>query len=471
MTVGAIVVLIAGTMLYHTQKSLPAGVNVLGEEHRVPEESVRFLADRTYVDNAGVRHSEQQIFGEMLRMIERARQYILVDMFLYNEFQGSKPETTRALAQELTQALVAKKQANPNVIITVISDSLNEVYGGATSPQFEALRAAGIPVIVTDLGRLRDSNPLYSVWWRLIFQWFGNSTKSSVLPHPFQAGGSKVTARSWLALLNFKANHRKLIVADRETLVTSANPHDGSSAHSNVALQVKDAIWRDVIASEAATAEFSGQKLPDFEGNITGPPDGGLNVQLLTEGAIQRRLIELINATGEGDTIDMAMFYLSERSVIRSLIAASARGANVRLALDPNKDAFGHVKNGVPNRPVADEILRKTQGKAQIRWCDTHGEQCHNKMVLLRAGNLHAITLGSANLTRRNIRDYNLETNLLASAERPFPAWEAAHDFFEEIWTNRDDKIFTTDYATYAESSWLKTAMYRVQESLGLSSF
>lgn len=470
-TVIVITGLVIAVMIYQTQKPLPAGVSVEGEQHMVPDEAVRFLADRTYVDSSGKRHSEQEIFNEVLHMIERAQEYILVDMFLYNEFQGSKPERTRALARELTQELVAKKQANPDMKITVVSDPLNEVYGGVTSLEFEALRKAGIPVVVTDLTPLRDSNPLYSVWWRLVFQWFGNSERGGILPHPFQAGGPKVTARSWLSLLNFKANHRKLVVADRETLVTSANPHNGSSAHSNVALQVKDKVWQDVVASEAATAKFSGQKLPDFEGNITGPPDGGVKVQLLTEGAIQRRLVEMIDAADEGDVIDMAMFYLAERSVIRSLIAAAQRGVAVRLVLDPNKDAFGHTKNGVPNRPVADEIMRKTNNTVQIRWCDTHGEQCHNKMVVLRAGSQHAITLGSANLTRRNIRDYNLETNLLASAEQPFGAWQTAHDWFEEIWTNRDGKIFTTDYAAYAEASWLKTAMYRVQEAWGLSSF
>ena len=54
-------------------------------------------------------------------------------------------------------------------------------------------------------------------------------------PNPF--GCEPVTVRSWLAILNLKANHRKVAIADDGTelraLITSANPHDGSSAHTN----------------------------------------------------------------------------------------------------------------------------------------------------------------------------------------------------------------------------------------------
>jgi hypothetical protein len=45
----------------------------------------------------------------------------------------------------------------------------------------------------------------------------------------------KITLRSYLNLFNFKANHRKTLVVDTaqgwKTLVTSANPHDGSSSN------------------------------------------------------------------------------------------------------------------------------------------------------------------------------------------------------------------------------------------------
>ncbi len=50
------------------------------------------------------------------------------------------------------------------------------------------------------------------------------------------------------------------------------------------------------------------------------------------------------------------MFYLSERQIIKALIAAQQRGVQVRVLLDPNKDAFGREKNGIPNRQVAAEL-------------------------------------------------------------------------------------------------------------------
>src|SRR5699024_12297064 len=49
---------------------------------------------------------------------------------------------------------------------------------------------------------------------------------------------------------------------------------------------------------------------------------------------------------------------------------------------DPDEDAFGRKKNGVPNRSVADELVG---AGVDVRWCDTHGEQCHAKFLLHQA--------------------------------------------------------------------------------------
>ncbi|HCD06420.1 MAG TPA: phospholipase, partial [Methylophaga sp.] len=72
-------------------------------------------------------------------------------------------------------------------------------------------------------------------------------------------------------------------------------------------------------------------------------------------------------------------------------------GVRLRVLLDPNKDAFGREKNGVPNRPVAHELM---QAGATVRWCDTHGEQCHAKWLMHRgAEGQSMMLLGSTNLT------------------------------------------------------------------------
>ena len=76
------------------------------------------------------------------------------------------------------------------------------------------LRGAGIEVVMTDLRRLRDPNPVYSAFWRVFVRPFGSSTRGWV-PSPM-GRGHKVTIRSYLEALNFKANHRKTLIADCE---------------------------------------------------------------------------------------------------------------------------------------------------------------------------------------------------------------------------------------------------------------
>ncbi len=68
-------------------------------------------------------------------------------------------------------------------------------------------------------------------------------------------------------------------------------------------------------------------------------------VQVLTEKAIYDATLYLIDSAKKAGTeIDIAMFYLSERKIIKALIAAHERGVKVRVLLDPNKDAFGRTK-------------------------------------------------------------------------------------------------------------------------------
>jgi len=474
-----IIVISIITGVRHMYSPLPAGTSFEGEVHRVPSSSVAFFADHTYVDEKGARHSQQRIFDEVIRMIAGARRYILLDMFLYNPFQGSSPELTRALSEELTVALLQKKKDIPDITIVLITDPLNEVYGGDNSEQFERLRSAGITVVTTDLTALRDSNPLYSGFWRTVVKWFGNSPSAGTMPHPFQAGGEKVSLRSWLALLNFKANHRKLIIADEvtarghklATLITSANPHDGSSAHGNIAIKVSDALHADALMTESAVGTLSGTVVPmpprDF---VPKDESGPVEVSLLTEGAIKRRLTSSIAAAAANDTIDIAMFYLSDRDIVNALVSAVFRQVKVRLVLDPNKDAFGHKKNGVPNRPVAAEMIGRND-TVSIRWCDTHGEQCHAKLVLIHTKSGYEMFGGSANLTRRNIGDYNLETNVVVRSAEKIRAIADAYDYFETIWGNQGGKIYTADYDAYRDEAFHKKAMYRLMEMTGMSSF
>ena len=139
------------------------------------------------------------------------------------------------------------------------------------------------------------------------------------------------------------------------------------------------------------------------------------------------------------------------------------------ILLDPNKDAFGYDKHGIPNRPAAAELV---QAGIDVRWYHTHGEQCHIKMLLAEVAEDGAhLLLGSANLTRRNLDDFNLETNVLVHAAPSSAAISKAHAFFDALWHNREDRRYTEPYERYRDESLMKKILYRFMEASGFSEF
>lgn len=480
------------TSLYHVYKPLPQGVSEAFPLR--PAEEIRFLADYTYWDGQE-RQFEQQIFDETLRLIGQAQKAVVMDMFLFNDFQ-SEPEQHRALFQELTEALMTRKRQVPDLQVVLITDPFNTLYGGVELPGFEALKAAGVELVLTDLNLLRDSNPSWSGFWRLAFAWAGNSAQGGWLPSPVST--SKVPLRSYLSLLNFKANHRKALVVDEGEhltgLVMSANAHDGSSAHGNVALRFSGQAAGDLLASELAVAHFSGLGLAEIEAveaalaGVQGISFATRNLkaqladlsretsaqaqeglQVLTEAEIREALLAAVTASQSGDQIRVSVFYFSHRPLLKALLAAQARGVQLQILLDPNKDAFGRQKNGLPNRQVAWELHR---AQVPVRWCDTHGEQCHSKMLMVTGPHRPAeLILGSANYTRRNLDAYNLETSVRLIAPITDPAMQEAHSFFERTWHNAPSEQFSTDYSRYADESWLLYGLYRLMEATGWSTF
>lgn len=471
------------TLFFQLWKPFPANLMLEWPERRISGDDVEFLADLTYVDANGERKAAQEIWDEIFRTIDRADRFILLDMFLFNDFQGKTREEHRRLSTELTERLIAKREKDKHIVIVLITDPINAVYGGVRSAHLERLRANGVHVIETELGPLRDSNPLWSALWRPLFSWSGNDPDGGWLPHPFQNGGPKVTLRSWAALLNFKANHRKLIVADAPprgphekprvvTIVTSSNPHDASSMHGNVALKITGGdIWKDALTSERLVAELGGDDFPSPLLAGVENTDGTLHATFLTEARIRKRALRLIDGAMSGDAIDIAMFYLSDRKIVRALADAANRGVTIRLILDPNKDAFGWEKNGIPNRPVAKELVRRSGGDIAVRWCNTTGEQCHAKLMLGKTATSTFLMLGSANFTRRNIGDYNLEANIAVESDAEFRAWKDARNYFELLWNNKDGRTYTLDYAAYEDKTFWKGTVYKFMERTGLSSF
>ena len=453
--------------IYHIYKPLPEGLDYTG---KLRHANVKFLADKTYLDAQGKQQQEHQIFNQILKLIDEAQTTIVLDMFLFNDEVGSSKISHDKLTQNLTEALIVKKRMTPQIEIKVITDPINSVYGGIAPEHYRQLRQAGIEVIETDLTALRASNPLWSGFWYLCCQGVGNNAEKGWLPNPF--GDEKITLRSYLSLFNFKANHRKTVVVDTlegwKTLVTSMNPHDGSSHHSNVALMVTGNTAIDVLKTEQAVGRMSKGDIPvvivgEFEEAKEFP-----QAQVLTEKAILDATLKLIETAKSGENIDLAMFYLSEREIVKGLIAAKQRGVNVKVLLDPNKDAFGREKNGIPNRQVASEL---NEAGVQVRWCNTQGEQCHSKMILKSNTEQSEMILGSANFSARNLKNYNLETNIRVVGNASADVFKDAQRYFNTAWSNLDAKNMSVDYAQYADESKWKYGLYRFMEWSGLSTF
>lgn len=470
--------------VWNLAKPLPAGMRVRGEIVETPLGELRFLADVTTVDAFGAPVVRQQIFDSILGVIGNAREYLVLDFFLFNDQRGSsKTPPHRALSSELRDALLARKRAVPDLHVLLISDPVNDVYGGLRSRDLEMLRAGGIEIVSADLDRLRDSNPVYSGFWRLTMKWWsGDGSGDSWLPNPLDDGPDKVSFGAWARLLNFKADHRKVIIGDDGKggitgVVTSANPHDASSLNSNVALRVSGTALSPLLASELALAKEFGWKggwTPAAPTTLPQPaPENTARLQALTEGEIRSAIVRNLSGTRVGDSIDIAMFYLSEREVIQALLGAARRGVAVRIILDPNKDAFGREKNGIPNRSVAAELSAASDGAIKVRFFRTHGEQFHTKIVAIRTATEYWFTLGSANMTRRNLANYNLEANLAAGVPVNSEIATSITAWFDALWNNRGppDLEYTSDIGSFADPSQGTYWMYRAMEGSGLSTF
>ncbi len=362
---------VAATTTHHLHKPLPPGLDF--DSGPLPVTEVRYLADRTWIDANGEQQLTHSIFDEILDLIAAAEELLVLDLFLFNDFAGGDATPHRALSRELTDALLQRRRERPNLEIVFITDPFNTFYGSLESEYLRSLEDAGVRVILTDLDALRDPNPAWSGLWRLCCRRLGNHSGGGWLPSP--VGGEPVTLRSYLRVLNFKANHRKAVVARTsagwEGLVTSANPHDASSRHDNVALRFSGQAALALLASEEAVAAFSGA-----EAAIEAPPwmaetpDGGDAMRILTESRIRDAAQALLDGASPGDRVDIAMFYFSHRGLVQAVLAAHRRGVQVRVLLDPNRDAFGREKDGVPNRQVAGELHR---AGVPLRWPDVSG--------------------------------------------------------------------------------------------------
>ena len=75
--------------------------------------------------------------------------------------------------------------------------------------------------------------------------------------------------------------------------------------------------------------------------------------------------------------------------------------------------------------------------------------------------------LGSANFTRRNLRDLNLETNLELEIKKSTPIHEEIENYFQRIWNNEDGD-YTMGIEEYYETIPVLRIVWKIQERFGL---
>ncbi|NOY79499.1 MAG: hypothetical protein GXP31_00700 [Kiritimatiellaeota bacterium] len=461
------------------------GFHTLSPPVSMRQDDVQLLFDLTGADPSGARILNQEIFDSLLELVRSAGDTIVLDMFLVDAVGPDAPPPARKTMQELVGALVRKKKEAPDTWVLVITDPINTAYRLDRCPEsLRPLVEAGGRVILTDLDQVGDSNLLYSPFYRAI------APLAERIPFLGRHGVTaevngirrSVTPLQILRLLNFKANHRKTaVIKDRDgkwhALVSSANPHEVGSASSNAAVRLTGGPSAALFANELEIARSSLLRRPEGCFGADGPtqvlreietrlerddrstperpesPRDAAVAQLCTEGAIGEKLDWMLDGAGAGDRVDILMFYLADPGVLRRIRGAAARGARVRLLLDPNRRAFGRGRHGIPNRPAAAGLVRWAGRRGrdlQVRWFVTQEEQAHFKLIHIYNPDLgrDQILCGSANFTRRNLRDENLEADVFLDKARA--AGKKCTEVFDKLWENTGDMVYSSEFERFA---------------------
>ncbi len=452
--------LYAASFLWVSLRPGPAGTSVA-----FPWRSgeARFLKD------ASGPQGEKEIINAQLALIAQADEYIIMDAFLYNNQRGKDAAPYPSISRQLTEALIRQKQRQPELTVLVITDPINGFYGSYPSEELVLLQEAGITTVETELPQLRDPNPLWSALWRPLFSWTGNG--QGWLDNPIAALAPKVTLRSYLELFNLKANHRKTITTEDGSVVSSANPHDASYPNGNSGVFLRGETARDIALAEITVAKFSGlsqEASQALEQRIVSQTSAGdIQSRFLVDGAIAKAAGAMIRECQPGDRLDLAMFYLSDEAIITALTEAAQRGVEVRVILDKNIAAFGREKGTIPNSATAARLMDGSEGKIALHWAnDSHGEQFHHKALLTQRGDTVTLLIGSANYTRRNLNNYNLEADLQLKGQSTDEFAIAAAAWFADEWAHNSAPWQKKDTPGLALS-----VLSRFQEFSGLCSF
>lgn len=277
----------------------PKGVSVRSEYYDVS--NLEFIYDLSYMKDGKVVR-EHNILNEELKLINEANDYIIIDMFLFNDEYNRDKLDMPNVVEQVTNSLIKKKTELPDIQIYFITDPINNFYGAYEQKYITKLKDAKINVIITNLNKLKDSNPIYSGYYRTYIKWFGTS-HLTYISNPFDKTSSKINIRSILKMANFKGNHRKVIITEKGAVIASANAQDASGYHSNIAFKFSSNVINDIIESEETVINFSKGNFEKPEYFDNGKPIENTKIALITEKEIYKSISENINKTKADDNI------------------------------------------------------------------------------------------------------------------------------------------------------------------------
>ncbi len=521
--------LIAGTIAFtvscSTIKTPPLGINY---ESPIREtENAEFHYDLTYLDKDGNIQYDRNLWDATYKVIDNAKDYLIVEMFLFNDLYNKDKEHFPEFAKEYTERLVKKQQENPNLKVYILADENNNFYGAFEHPFITSMKNAGINVIIVDIFKLKDTFPWYSPFWRTFIKPMGNPQNKGWITNFYGDMWPKLTIRNLLRALNVKADHKKVFLNEKEVVVSSANIHDPSYFHENIAIYTDGPIVKDVLHNLQLVAKFSDSEINvdgsdrrmenimnsgsndktetdektlnsenqkennvkqinneeneqnvkektsinSEKNSITDTEGHTYKIQYLTEGAIGKHLDEDIDSLKVGDELLVGMYFLADKGVIDRLIRAANRGVKIRIIFDRSRDAFGMSTNGLPNKPVSKKLKKKTKGKIEIKWYFTNNEQYHTKITLMKKtdGNV-IINAGSANLIKKNIRGYIMDANFRILTTQDSKISKDIYEYFDRLWENKDG-LFTLNFDDEPTTGGFSDFMYKILDATQLGSF
>ena len=521
--------LIAGTIAFtvscSTIKTPPLGINY---ESPIREtENAEFHYDLTYLDKDGNIQYDRNLWDATYKVIDNAKDYLIVEMFLFNDLYNKDKEHFPEFAKEYTERLVKKQKENPNLKVYILADENNNFYGAFEHPFITSMKNAGINVIIVDIFKLKDTFPWYSPFWRTFIKPMGNPQNKGWITNFYGDMWPKLTIRNLLRALNVKADHKKVFLNEKEVVVSSANIHDPSYFHENIAIYTDGPIVKDVLHNLQLVAKFSDSEINvdgsdrrmenimnsssndktetdektlnsenqkennvkqinneeneqnvkektsinSEKNSITDTEGDTYKIQYLTEGAIGKHLDEDIDSLKAGDELLMGMYFLADKGVIDRLINAANRGVKIRIIFDRSRDAFGMSTNGLPNKPVSKKLKKKTKGKIEIKWYFTNNEQYHTKITLMKKtdGNV-IINAGSANLIKKNIRGYIMDANFRILTTQDSKISKDIYEYFDRLWENKDG-LFTLNFDDEPTTGGFSDFMYKILDATQLGSF